>query len=70
MDHKKIVTVTQYLSKETSVVQEEIKKLGLNPITLGNGKYIINQYPLANTKQLQVLKYSYLRMIKLILCLM
>ena len=50
VDHKKIVTVTQYLSKETNVVQEEIKKLGLNPITLGNGKYIINQYPLANTK--------------------
>lgn len=50
VDRKKIITITEYLSKETTVVVDELKKLGLNPILLGNGKYIINQYPLTKTK--------------------
>lgn len=50
MDNSKIITITQNLSKETNGAVEELKKIGLNPIVIGNGKYIINQYPLQNRK--------------------
>lgn len=49
MDSSKIITLTQLLSKETAVVVEELKKIGLNPIVIGNGKYIINQYPISDS---------------------
>lgn len=50
VDTSKIIYITQYLSKETTTVSEDLKKKGLTPIVLGNGKYIINQYPLAGSK--------------------
>jgi len=50
MDETKIITITQLLSKETNAVVEELKKYGLNPIVIGNGKYVMNQYPIANSK--------------------
>lgn len=50
VDSSKIIYLTQYLSKETTTVVEELKKLGLTPVVLGDGKYIINQYPLNNSK--------------------
>ncbi len=50
VDSSKIIYLTQYLSKETTVVSDELKKQGLVPIILGDGKYIINQYPLNKTK--------------------
>ncbi len=50
VDETKIISIEQMISKETSVVVEDLKKLGLNPIVLGNGKYIISQYPLKGTK--------------------
>jgi len=50
VDTTKIVYITEYLSKETTNAVEDIKKLGLVPIVVGSGKYITNQYPLANTK--------------------
>ena len=45
IDTNKIVTINNYISSETSVSEEKLKKLGFNVIRLGNGKYVINQYP-------------------------
>ena len=43
---EKIIKLDNYISKEISKVKEELKDKNLNIYTLGNGKYVINQYPL------------------------
>ena len=43
---EKIIKLDNYISKEMSKVKEELKDKNLNIYTLGNGKYVINQYPL------------------------
>ena len=50
VDESKIIYLTQYISKDVNVTSEELKKLGLTPVILGNGKYVINQHPLDKTK--------------------
>jgi penicillin-binding protein 2B len=45
IDNNKIIKVNNYISNEITVIEEKLKKLGLTTIRLGNGKYIINQYP-------------------------
>lgn len=50
VDSSMIITINQFINNETEVVVEDLKKLGLNPIVLGNGKYVINQYPFVHTK--------------------
>lgn len=50
VDESKIIVLDQQISKEVEAVVEDLKKRGLNPIVLGNGKYVINQYPLQNSK--------------------
>lgn len=45
MDKTKIITLDNFISTETSITEEKLKKLGLTIIKLGSGKYIINQYP-------------------------
>ena len=50
IDSSKIVTMENYISNEMEVVVEKLKLLNLRVITLGSGKYIINQYPLKGTK--------------------
>ncbi len=52
IDKNKIVTLNNYISNETAITEEKLKKLGLNIIKLGNGKYIINQYPEKGTTTL------------------
>ncbi len=52
VDNSKIIKLNNYISTETSVTEEKLKKLGLNVVKLGNGKYIINQYPLKGTTTL------------------
>ena len=42
----KIIKLENYISKETNSVKENLTNKGVNVITLGTGKYIINQYPL------------------------
>lgn len=49
VDSSKIITVTNYLSKETTATVDDLKRLGLNPVTVGNGKYVTGQYPTENT---------------------
>ncbi len=45
VDNSKIITLNNYLNTETLITEERLKKLNLNVIKLGNGKFIINQYP-------------------------
>jgi len=45
IDENKIIEVKNYISADTSSVEEKLKKQKLTVVKLGNGKYIINQYP-------------------------
>lgn len=47
-DPSKIITLDNYISKNLDTTLEELKNKKINIITIGNGKYIINQYPLKN----------------------
>ncbi len=47
-DQSKIVALSSYISKQVTTTEEKLKNLGVTPIVIGNGKYIINQYPLNN----------------------
>jgi len=47
---EKIIKLDNYISAEVITTTEELKSKNLNIYVLGSGKYIINQYPLKNTK--------------------
>ena len=49
-EETKIAKLDNYISKETEKVKEILKNINANVVTIGDGKYIINQYPLKNTK--------------------
>jgi penicillin-binding protein 2B len=52
IDTSKIITIDNYISTETTTTEEKLKKLGIQVIKLGSGKYIINQYPEKGSKVL------------------
>ena len=45
-DTSKLITLDNYISKEIDNAALDLKNKKIDVITLGNGKYIINQYPL------------------------
>lgn len=45
VDTTKILTMDNFLSTESITAEEKLKVQNLNVIKLGNGKYVINQYP-------------------------
>ena len=47
-DLTKIIKLDNYISTNLETTLEELKSKKINIITIGNGKYIINQYPLKN----------------------
>lgn len=47
-DPSKIITLDNYISKYLDTTLEKLKNKKIDVIILGNGKYIINQYPLKN----------------------
>lgn len=49
----KIVQVNNYISKSVDWVLEDVKKQKLTPIVLGEGNYVINQYPRSETETLE-----------------
>jgi len=49
----KIINLNNYISAEIVSTVEDLKNKKLSVYVLGNGKYIINQYPLKNTKVLE-----------------
>ena len=52
IDTTKIITLDNFISTETITTEDKLKKQGITVIKLGNGKYIINQYPEKGTKVL------------------
>lgn len=42
----KIVEMNHYISKSLSVVTEDLEKFKLKPIVIGDGKYVVDQYPI------------------------
>lgn len=52
VDYSKIVTTENYLGKNTQDIATKLKNVGLNPIIIGSGNYIIDQYPYKNTNVL------------------
>ncbi|MBR1749152.1 MAG: penicillin-binding protein [Bacilli bacterium] len=53
MDASMIVSMDQYISTSTKDTVEKLKKAGVEPIVIGNGDYITNQFPLKETKVLK-----------------
>ena len=51
-ENEKIITLTNYLSKLTDDSISDIENKKLKPIVIGDGKYVINQYPLKNNEVL------------------
>lgn len=45
VDTSKIITLDNFLSTEITYAEENLKLKNINIIRLGNGKYVINQYP-------------------------
>lgn len=45
IDKTKIITMENFISIESTYTEDKLKKLGLQVIKLGKGKYVINQYP-------------------------
>ncbi|MBE6161584.1 MAG: penicillin-binding protein [Firmicutes bacterium] len=46
IDKSKIIELSNYISKDTKVTTDFLEKKGLKVVVLGDGKYVINQYPL------------------------
>lgn len=52
VDETKIISLSSYISNQIDVTVEELKNKGLNPIVIGKGRYVTNQYPLSSTSAL------------------
>lgn len=50
VDNKQIITLASYLNTDTIETATKLKYLKLQPIILGDGKYIVSQYPKKNSK--------------------
>ena len=53
IDASMILNIGQYISSNTKETVESMKKAGLEPIVVGKGDKITNQYPLKDTKVLK-----------------
>ncbi len=53
LDDSKVISLKNYLSSDVNLTSEALKAQNLEPIVLGNGNYIINQYPLAKSEVLK-----------------
>lgn len=51
-DASKIIALSSFISKEIVTTVDKLNSAGLKPIVIGEGKYIINQYPLNNKEVL------------------
>src|SRR5574344_1576213 len=52
VDESQIITLDSFLNTETIDAEKNLKYLKLNPIIIGDGKYVVKQYPLKNSKLL------------------
>ncbi len=51
-DESKIIALSNFISKEVVTTVDKLKSKGLNPVVIGEGKYVVNQYPLNNNEVL------------------
>lgn len=49
IDKNKIITLSNYISNDAALTADLLDKRGIKTIILGDGKFIINQYPLKNS---------------------
>lgn len=52
IDESKIIALSNFISKEVVTTVDKLKNKGLAPIIIGEGKYVVNQYPLNNQEVL------------------
>lgn len=52
-DVSKIVTISNFISSRVDQTLEDLKKIKVLPVVIGDGDYIINQYPLQNSTVLE-----------------
>ena len=52
LDKTKIIKLSNYISKDVELTTDLLEKQGLKVIVLGDGKKVINQYPLKNSEVL------------------
>ena len=52
VDEAKIISLSNYISKEVITTVEDLKQKGMNVYLFGNGSYVINQYPLEGSSLL------------------
>ena len=50
LDHSKIIKIDNYISEDITETKENLEKLNLEVIILGEGNIITNQFPLKNTE--------------------
>lgn len=50
IDQSKIIELSNYISKDAVLTVDILEKKGLKVIVIGDGKYVINQYPLKKAK--------------------
>ncbi len=53
VDLSKVIDIDNYLSKDIGTVTTLLENKKINVVVIGNGKYIINQYPLKNSTVLE-----------------
>ena len=53
IDLSKVIDIDNYLSKDIGTVTTLLENKKINVVVIGNGKYIINQYPLKNSTVLE-----------------
>ena len=49
LDTSKIISLNNYINKDVNETVANLESLGLNPIIIGDGNKIINQYPLKSS---------------------
>ena len=49
VDYSKIINLNNYISKNVADTVDSLNSQNLKPIIIGDGTYVINQYPLKNT---------------------
>lgn len=52
-DITKIISIANFISSRVDQTMEDLKKIKVTPIVIGNGNYIVNQYPLKNSTVLE-----------------
>lgn len=52
VDATKIIQLSSYISNQVETTVEELKNKNLEPVVIGKGKYVINQYPLYSSNAL------------------